>query len=72
MVLGCRHPATLTAMANLAHTWKSQGRNEDAIAMMIKVEGLQKQILSIDHPDTMNSSKTVKRWLEMDVDDRAE
>src|SRR5271156_3049748 len=33
-VVETRHPDALTAMTNLAHTWKSQGRDGDARAMI--------------------------------------
>ncbi|KAL2199928.1 hypothetical protein P885DRAFT_75110 [Corynascus similis CBS 632.67] len=33
-VLGEDHPDTLTSMANLACTWKSQGRLEDALDLI--------------------------------------
>jgi hypothetical protein len=40
-MLGHRHPDTLTAMtSNLAHTWKSQGRDGDAIAMIRCIVGV--------------------------------
>ncbi|KAK4119091.1 hypothetical protein N657DRAFT_650498 [Parathielavia appendiculata] len=32
-VLGEEHPDTLTSMANLAHTWKSQARLGDALSL---------------------------------------
>jgi hypothetical protein len=32
--LGADHPDTLTSMANLAFTWKDQGRHIDALALM--------------------------------------
>jgi hypothetical protein len=35
-VLGEERPSTLTSMANLAHTWKSQSQNEEAILLMEK------------------------------------
>jgi len=33
-VLGQEYPSTLTSMANLAGTWKSQGGDEQAIGLM--------------------------------------
>lgn len=35
-VLGEEHPDTLINMANLAHMWKSQSRNEEAMLLMEK------------------------------------
>jgi hypothetical protein len=57
-VLGEEHPSTLTSMANLAHTWKSQSRNEEAISLMEKCLELQKRILETHHPNT----ETLTRW----------
>jgi hypothetical protein len=70
-VLGHQHPDTLTAMANLAHTLKSQGRDQEAIASMRQAEKLQKEILGIDHPNTMGSSEALEDWLAMDFNERA-
>jgi hypothetical protein len=33
VIFGHRNLDTLMAMANLAHTWKSQGRNQEAIGL---------------------------------------
>jgi hypothetical protein len=43
-VLGEEHPDTLTSMNNLAHTWKGQDRDEEAIALMGECVRLQKCI----------------------------
>jgi len=61
-VLGEEHPSTLTSMANLAHTWKSQARNDDAISLMEKCLELQKRILGPRHPDTESSVEAVNQW----------
>jgi hypothetical protein len=61
-VLGKEHPDTLTSMANLARMWKSQGRDREAIALMRQAEGLQKEVLGVNHPHTMNSSKALRKW----------
>jgi len=44
------HPDTLTSMTNLDHAWKSQGRDEEAMALMKQVETLQNEVLGIGHP----------------------
>ncbi|OCK72663.1 hypothetical protein K432DRAFT_104562, partial [Lepidopterella palustris CBS 459.81] len=62
-VLGEEHPSTLTSMNNLAHTWKSQSRNEDAILLMRKCCQLLNQILGPRHPHTEASLKTLSEWL---------
>jgi Tetratricopeptide repeat len=37
-------------MANLAFTWKKQGRDVEAVGLMKEYVGLQRQILGADHP----------------------
>jgi hypothetical protein len=61
-VLGEEHPDTLTSMANMAHTWKSQCRNEEAILLIEKCLELQKRILGRHHPNTETSLKALNRW----------
>jgi hypothetical protein len=59
VIFGHRNPDTLMAMADLAHTWKSQGRDQEAIGL---TEG---------HPHLMDSSAAVESWLAMNVNDSA-
>jgi Tetratricopeptide repeat len=61
-VLGQDHPSTLTSMANLASTYRNQGRWKEA-------EDLQKQELEIclrvlgeEHPDTLISIENLA-WI---------
>ena len=61
-VLGQEHPSTLTSMANLAYTWKSQGRDEEAIELLGRAEELQKQILGSDHHLTIGSTRILYEW----------
>ncbi|KAF2787606.1 hypothetical protein K505DRAFT_257322, partial [Melanomma pulvis-pyrius CBS 109.77] len=61
-VLGEEHPDTLSSIANLAYTWKSQSRNEEAILLMEKCVKLQKRILGYHHPDTKVSIKNLNSW----------
>ncbi|KAH8726134.1 hypothetical protein GQ44DRAFT_563110, partial [Phaeosphaeriaceae sp. PMI808] len=49
-VLGEEHLDTLTSTANLAHAWKSQSRNGEAISLMEKCLELQKRILGSHQP----------------------
>ena len=48
-----------------------EGRDQEVVALMRQAERLQKEILGIDHPDTMRSSEAVEDWLAMDVNERA-
>ena len=64
-VLRSEHPDTLTSIANLASTLKSQGRNKEAISLMKACIQLQKQILGPHHPNTESSLNTLnKRQME--------
>jgi tetratricopeptide (TPR) repeat protein len=61
-MLGVEHPDTLTRMANLAHTWKRQGRHEDAIDLLRKAERLRRGILGPNHYLTMGTTQTLQEW----------
>ena len=49
-VLGAEHPDTLTSMNNLAHTWKGQGRDADALELMKQCVEARVRILGSNHP----------------------
>lgn len=53
--LGEGHPDTLTSMANLASTYKKQGRWEEAENLEVQVMETRKAKLGEDHPDTLTS-----------------
>jgi hypothetical protein len=70
-VLGQEHPDTLTSMANLTYTWKSQDRGEDAIALMRQAERLLKKILSFKYLLAIGSTQILVKWqasLKVDED----
>jgi hypothetical protein len=48
-VLGKKHPDTLSNMAILAHTFKSQGQDDQAVAYMQNVVISRKDILDFNH-----------------------
>ncbi|KAF1838028.1 hypothetical protein BDW02DRAFT_489963, partial [Decorospora gaudefroyi] len=52
------HPDTLTSMANLAFTWKAQGRSAEATALMRQCSQQRERVLKASHPD-LESSLTV-------------
>jgi hypothetical protein len=54
-VLGEKHPDTITAMANLALTWRQQGRSNEAEQLQIEVLELRKEVLGEKHPDTIRA-----------------
>ncbi|KAK3947443.1 hypothetical protein QBC32DRAFT_224161, partial [Pseudoneurospora amorphoporcata] len=60
--LGADHPSTLTSMANLAFTWNSQGRHEDALALMQDCVEARERVFGPEHPDTLSSLATVSEW----------
>ena len=49
-VLGDDHPDTLTSMANLACTYRNQGRWKEAETLDVVVMEKRKQVLGDDHP----------------------
>lgn len=61
-VLGEEHPDTLTSMANLAFTLKSQICYEEAISLIENFFELQKRILGPEHPDTESSLQALHEW----------
>jgi hypothetical protein len=61
-VLGAEHPDTLTSMANLAFTWKSQDRNDKAISLLRECLRLQERLLGPQHADTKSSLQTITKW----------
>ena len=54
-VLGDDHPDTLKSMANLASTYRNQGRWKEAETLQVVVMEKRKQVLGDDHPDTLTS-----------------
>lgn len=54
------HPQTLASMHNLAYTWKSQSRNEEAISLMEDHFELWNQVLGPEHPDTETSLEALR------------
>ncbi|KAL4787161.1 hypothetical protein BJX76DRAFT_319638, partial [Aspergillus varians] len=61
-VLGAEHPDTLTSMANLAYTCKSQGKVQDAFVLMENCSQLRNKVLGPNHPDTRQSSHDLSDW----------
>jgi hypothetical protein len=53
IVLGAKHPDTLTSMANLASTYQSQGRWNEARKLFMQVMEIMKTVLGAEHPDTL-------------------
>ncbi|KAL4989577.1 purine and uridine phosphorylase [Aspergillus falconensis] len=62
IMLGAKHPDTLTSMANLAYTWKSQGRLPDALALLEACCRLSHEVLGQDHPHTRRFVDAFDDW----------
>src|SRR6266699_27742 len=54
-MLGEEHPHTLTSMANLASTYRNQGRWKEAEELEVRVMETRKRVLGEEHPDTLTS-----------------
>ena len=61
-VLGEEHPDTLSSIANLAFTLKSQIRYKEAISLIENCFELQKRILGPKHLDTESSLQALHEW----------
>ncbi|PPR06942.1 hypothetical protein CVT26_004131, partial [Gymnopilus dilepis] len=53
--LGPEHPETLTNMANLASTFRNQGRFAEAEKLDVEVLGIHQKVLGPEHPVTLTS-----------------
>ena len=54
-LLGAEHPDTVISMANLADTYRKQGRWNEAEQLLIQVMDMTKKLLGEEHPDTLTS-----------------
>jgi hypothetical protein len=54
-VLGEEHPDTLTAMGNLAGTYRKQGKWNEAEELGVLVMQTSKRVLGEEHPDTLTA-----------------
>ncbi|KAH7124253.1 hypothetical protein EDB81DRAFT_664838, partial [Dactylonectria macrodidyma] len=66
LVLGEKHPDILHAMHDLAITWKSLGRRNDAFSLMQQCLQWKTLALGSDHPMTKTSARflttRMERW----------
>jgi hypothetical protein len=70
-VLGPEHPDTLTSMANLASTYRNQGRWTEAEELDVQVMETTRRVLGPEHPGTLTSMANLastyrnqERWTE--------
>ncbi|KID96519.1 hypothetical protein MAJ_07455, partial [Metarhizium majus ARSEF 297] len=69
---GDDHPETLRSMANLAATYRGQGRLEEAEKLQMHVMGASKAKLGADHPDTLTSmDRLAFTWKSQGQDENA-
>jgi hypothetical protein len=54
-VLGQEHLDTLTSIANLASTYRNQGRWKEAEELDVQVMEIRKRVLGQEHLDTLTS-----------------
>jgi Tetratricopeptide repeat len=55
MVLTAEHPDTLRSMANLAATYRQQGRWNEAEKLQVNVMEMSQRLFGAEHPDTLRS-----------------
>jgi hypothetical protein len=60
--LGADHPSTLSSMANLAFTWKAQGRSAEAVVLMRQCVQKREQVLKASHPSLKSSLAVLEEW----------
>jgi hypothetical protein len=64
MVLGQEHPSTLSSMANLASTYRNEGRWKEAEELEVQVMEATKRVLGKEHPSTLTSMNNLARILK--------
>jgi hypothetical protein len=60
--LGADHPDTLTSMANLAFTWNAQGRNAEAVPLIIQCLQQRQGLLKPSHADLKLCLAALEEW----------
>ena len=65
-VLGAEHPDTLTSMANLASTYRNQGRWKEAEELEVQVMETRKRVLGAEHPDTLTSMNNLAHTYKLE------
>ena len=61
MLLGAKHPDTLTSLANLASTYSSQGKWNEAKQLKIQVLDMRRGLLGVEHLDTIQGMAILAR-----------
>ena len=68
-VLGEEHPDTLSSIANLAATYRNQGRWKEAEELRVRVMEIRKRVLGEEHPSTLNGMKNLAFTLKYQTRD---
>jgi tetratricopeptide (TPR) repeat protein len=73
-VLGADHPDTLTSLNNLAGVYTRQGKQEECLAILVEVLGVQQRKLGELHPHTLTTLgncaiclQRLKRWSDAEA-----
>ncbi|KAB8068595.1 Tetratricopeptide repeat-domain-containing protein [Aspergillus leporis] len=65
-LLGTKHPDTLDCMANLASTYRNQGRWEEAEKLGAQVMEMRKRVLGPEHPSALTSRESLAyTWISL-------
>jgi hypothetical protein len=59
--LGVDHPDTLTSIANLAFTWKAQGRCAEAVVLIRQCVQQRQRVLKVSHPNLKSALATFEQ-----------
>jgi hypothetical protein len=65
-VLGAEHPDTLTSMANLASTYRNQGRWKEALSLVSSCVDRSPAMLGVEHSDIKGYRLVKTRWEKED------
>lgn len=65
-VLGAEHPDMLVNMANLAFTYKYQGRHDKAVDLMKNVVELCMPKIGANHPNALSWIEALNEWQSME------
>jgi hypothetical protein len=61
-VLGKEHPLALNAIGTLAINWKSLGRDDEAVTLMVQCAKGRITMLGDDHRDTKAAIRKLNEW----------
>jgi tetratricopeptide (TPR) repeat protein len=68
IVLGFKHPDTLTTINNIAAMLHFQGKYDEAEALYLQAIALKKEVLGPEHPDTLITINNLAEMLKFGGD----